>query len=140
VKADPFPRVLWVSAQDATRAPGFLEDRAAKFLPDQNLLQINADFRVFTDMVDRWTTRYSGVAGARNVITDVVREWFQQSLIEAVVGVQALEGAREWSPEDIARALSEEALTASVMPRYHLDFSISRSLGTKLGSLKQKAG
>jgi hypothetical protein len=140
VKADPFPRVMWVSAGDGTRHPGFLEDRAAKFLPEQNLLQINGDFRVFKDMVDRWATRYSEVAGARGVIDDVVREWFAQSLIEAVVGVQALEGAREWSVEDIVKSLSEEALTAVVMPRYHLDFSINRSLGTKLGSLKQKAG
>ena len=140
VKADPFPEVLWVSAEDETRAPGFLEDRAAKFLPDQNLLQINADFRVFRDMVERWCRRYSEVPGARNVVEGVVREWFEQSLVEAVVGVQALEGAREWSVEDIGKALSEESLTTAVMPRYHLDFSISRSLGSKLGSLKQKAG
>lgn len=137
IKADPFPEVLWVSAEDGTREPGFLEDRAAKFLPDQNLLQINGDFRVFRDMVERWCRRYSEVAGARNVVEDVVREWFAQSLIEAVVGVQTLEGARQWPVEDIGKAISEEALTAVVMPRYHLDFSISRSLGSKLGSLKK---
>ncbi|HEX5758433.1 MAG TPA: hypothetical protein VF121_04525 [Thermoanaerobaculia bacterium] len=139
VKTDPFPEVMWVSAEEGTREPGFLEDRAAKFLPDQNLLQINADFRVFQDMIARWAGRYSEVAGARKVVEGVVREWFQQSLIEAVIGVQALEGAREWPVDDIGRALSEEALTAAVMPRYHLDFAISRSLGSKLGSLKQRA-
>lgn len=137
-KNDPFPLVLWVSIKDRTREPGFLEDRAAKYLPEQNLIQINGDFRVFVDMVDRFCKLYSDVPGARGAIEEVVREWFEQSLIEAVLGVQSLEGAREWSIDDIARALSEEALTSAVMPRYHLDFAIRRALGSKLGSLKQK--
>jgi hypothetical protein len=138
-KADPYPDVIWVRAADGTREPGFLEDRAAKYLPEQNLLQINADFRVFTDMVERYCRLYSDIQGTRAAVEEVVREWFEQSLVEAIFGVQSLEGAREWSAEDTAKALSEEALTTAVMPRYHLDFAIRRSLGTKLGSLKQKA-
>jgi hypothetical protein len=136
-KTDPYPEVQWVSAKDGTREAAVLEDRAAKFLPEQNLLQINADFRVFGDMVDRFSKLYPGAAGARAAIEEVVREWFEQSLIETVLGVQALEGAREWSVEDIGRALSEEALTSAVMPRYHLDFAIRRTLGSKLGSAKR---
>jgi hypothetical protein len=136
--ADPYPEVIWVSAKDGTRDPGFLEDRAATYLAEQNILQVNADFRVFIDMVDRFAKLYPDVPGARSTIEEVVREWFEQSLIEAVLGVQSLEGAREWSVEDIGRALSEEALTAAIMPRYHLDFAIRRALGSKLGSVKQK--
>lgn len=139
-KADPYPKVDWVTATDGTREAGFLEDRAAKYLPEQNLLQINADFRVFTDMVERYCRFYSDVQGARPAVEEVVREWFEQTLVEAVLGMQSLEGAREWSDEDTARALSEEALTTAAMPRYHLDFAIKRSLGVKLGSLKQKVG
>jgi len=139
VKADPYPDVIWVRAKDGTREPGFLEDRAAKYLPEQNLLQINEDFRVFTDMIERFCKMYSDAPGARPAIEEAVYEWFEQSLIEAVLGVQSLEGARQWSVEDIARALSEESLTTAVMPRYHLDFAIKRALGSKLGSLKLKA-
>jgi hypothetical protein len=137
IKADPFPEPVWVSVRNGTRAPGFLEDRAAKFLPEQNQIQINADFRVFTDMVNRFCKLYRDAP--RATVEEVVHEWFEQSLIEAVMGVQSLEGAREWSVEDIGRSLSEEALTVSVLPRYHLDFAIRRALGTRLGSLK-KAG
>jgi hypothetical protein len=139
VKADPFPEVMWVSTKDGTREPGILEDRAGKYLSEQNLLQINADFRVFTDMVDRFCKMYPDLPGARTTIEEVVREWFEQSLVETVMGVQSLEGAREWSNEDILRALSEEALTSAIMPRYHLDFAIKRALGSKLGSVKQRA-
>ena len=82
---------------------------------------------------------YGDIPGAEDVIEETVHEWFEQTLVEAVIGVKALEGAREWSIEDIDRALSEVSLSSVVMPRYHIDFSIKRSLGSKLGSLKEKA-
>ena len=36
-------------------------------------------------------------------------------------------------------AWPEEALTAAVMLRYHVDFAVKRALGSKLGALKEKA-
>lgn len=135
---DPFPRAIWVSVADGTRAEGFLEDRAAVYLSDQNIIQINGDFRVFTDMVGRYCELYKEIPGAKEQIVPVVREWFEQNLIEAAAGILSLEGNQLWSPGDIAAALSDEALTAAAMPRYHIDVSIKRALGTKLGSLKSK--
>ncbi|MGH7412264.1 MAG: hypothetical protein ACREJ6_14560, partial [Candidatus Methylomirabilis sp.] len=55
----PDPKVRWVSVADGTRTPPDLEDRAAKYLPHENLLLVNTDFRVFSDMVERWCKRYS---------------------------------------------------------------------------------
>lgn len=138
VLADTTPDVVWISATDGTRTPPFLEDRAAKYLPEKNLLQINADFRVFTDMEARWCRFYADVGGAANVVRDVVHEWFEQALIETVLGVQALHGSQEWTLKDMAEALSEEALTAATMQRYHVDVAVKRALGAKLGTLKDK--
>ena len=70
---------------------------------------------------------------------DTVHEWFEQALIETVLGVQALSGSQEWSVEDIGKALAMETLTAAVMQRYHIDNSIKRVLGAKLGSLREKS-
>jgi hypothetical protein len=56
------------------------------------------------------------------------------------MGVTALKGSREWTDADSRQALSEEALTAAVMPRYHVDVAIRRALGSKLGSIKEKTG
>jgi hypothetical protein len=137
--AEVDPEVKWVTVEDGTRVPPLLDDRAAKYLAEQNEILINGDFRVFTDMIDRWHERYSEAAGARSVVEDTVREWFEQALIETVLGVQALSGSQEWSVEDIGKALSEEALTAAVMQRYHIDNSIKRVLGARLGSLKEKS-
>lgn len=48
---DPFPIVNWVSCKDDTRAEGDMEDKAAKYVSNQNTLMVNADFRVFSDMI-----------------------------------------------------------------------------------------
>lgn len=139
VNADTDPVVQWISVADGTRTSDLLEDRAAKYLADQNILQINADFRVFTDMVDRWVARYPDVPGAQEAIRQTVQEWFEQGLVETVVGAQALQGSPQWTIEDIAHLWSEEALTAAALQRYHIDISVKRALGTRLGSVKEKA-
>jgi len=135
VKTDPFPEVHWVSIKDGTRDQGYLEDRAAVYLSDQNTLIINSDFRLFQDTVTGWVKKYG--ESSRSVVEQVVEEWIEQALIEAVLGVRALEGSsREWSAADIEKALSEEALTTAVQQRYHVYLSVKRSLGAKLGSLR----
>lgn len=133
------PRVQWVSAENGTRTPPDLEDRAAKYLPQQDLIMANADFRVFNDMIDRWCVKYRQ-PGAREVVKDVVQEWFEQQLVEAVMGAQALRDARQWTFDDIQLLWSQEALTAAVLPRYHVDIAVKRALGAKLGTLKEKVG
>lgn len=136
VRADVFPEIKWVSVEDGTRTPGDLEDRAARFLEDQNLIFINADFRVFSDMVQRWVKEYRGKPGVREVVRDSVRSWFGTALVETVIGLQALKDSKEWTVEDVERALSEEGLTAAVMSRYHVNNQVKRELGTKLGKLQ----
>jgi hypothetical protein len=139
VHPDPFPTTKWISVLDGTRTIGDLEDRAARYLPEQNVLLINADFRVFTDMADRWHREFGKQAGTKEVCQDVVRTWFEQVLVETILGVQALKGAREWTAEDMAKALSEEGLTAAVMPRYHVNTSIKRELSSRLGKVASVA-
>ncbi|MFD9697982.1 hypothetical protein [Lentzea sp. NPDC059081] len=137
--ADVMPQVRWISTKDGTRTADDLEDRAARFLADQNLLLVNSDFRVFTDMVSRWCEHYGNTAGARTAAEDIVHEWFEQALVETVLGAQALAGSAHWSSADLQKMWSEEGLTAAVLQRYHIDNSVKRALGTKLGSLKDKA-
>lgn len=136
VNADLFPNVRWISVEDGTREPGDIEDRAARYVSEQNALLINADFRVFIDMIEYWHRQFGRRAEVLSVVIDAVRSWFEQELVETVLGVKALEASKEWSSNDIKAALSEEALTAAVMPRYHVNNSIKRELGTKLGRLK----
>lgn len=139
VEPDIFPIVRWVSVNDKTRQPGDIEDRAARYVPEQNALLINADFRVFTDMVSFWWKRFGCRPEIKSVIIDAVHGWFEQALVETILGVKALEASKEWSRSDIDTALSEQSLTSTVMPRYHVNNSVKRELGTKLGKLSKAA-
>jgi len=136
VRPDVFPEVMWVSLKEGTREHGDMEDRAANFLMDQNKLFINADFRVFADMMERWCKQYGNKPGVFDVVQRTVRSWFEQALVETVLGVQALKDSKEWSIEDVEKALSEEGLTAAAMSRYHVNNSVKRELGTVLGKLQ----
>lgn len=135
VRADPFPETTWISLSNGTRDKGELEDRAARYLKESNHLLINADFRVFADMVSHFTEQLGGNPETLEPIREIVRAWFEQALVETVIGIQALRNSREWSTDDIDAALSETALTAAVMQRYHINFAVRRELGSKFGKL-----
>lgn len=133
------PEVAWVSVEDGSRAVEEMDDRAANYIVGSNLIKVNADFRVVTDMVERWEKKYShipGAVGAGGAIEQVVREWFEQQLIETVMSAHALRNGGKWSTEEVCKLWDESALTASVLPRYHIDVSIKRTLGQRLGPLK----
>jgi hypothetical protein len=138
VKPDPFPQVRWVTVSNGTRDPKDMEDRAAKYLQDQNVLLINADFTVFTDMVNFFKKDFNEAPGISEVTQDAVRAWFEQALVETIIGVQALMNRKDWTQSNIDSALSQEALTASVMQRYHVHFAVKREIGIKVGSLKNQ--
>jgi len=133
------PQTKWIVESDGSRSSGDLEDRAARYLPDQNLLLINGDFRAFTDMIDRWTDRYSHVPGCRGSIEEVAREWFEQQLIETIMSALALKQGGKWSMLELATLWDEAALTAAILPRYHIDMSIKRVLGQRLGRIATAA-
>jgi hypothetical protein len=140
-RPDLFPRVIWVSVREGTRELGEIEDKAARYLEEQHVLKINADFRVFTDMIDHWVDTYSKehgpVAGLRDIVRDSVHNWYEQALTETIIGLQALRGSKEWPTNHLQDAWSESALSSVVMQRYHPFNSIKRELGTKIASLKK---
>jgi hypothetical protein len=115
-----------------------MEDRAARYVIETNDLLINTDFRVFSDMIVFFNREYGKDADVSQIVIKAIKNWFQQALEETVIGIKALQKSREWSASDIAKALSEEALTAAVMQRYHVFNSVKRELGAKLGK-KQAA-
>jgi len=113
-------------------------DRAATYIPETKTLLINQDFRVFTEFIAHWERQYRSVPGAKAIVTEAAREWFQQTLTEVIYSVDYLRGDKQWSDQDVASVLSEEALTAAVLPRYHIEMAVRRALGSKLGSVKDR--
>lgn len=140
-RPDLFPKVVWVTVQDGTREQGEMEDKAARYLEEQHLLKVNADFRVFTDMIKYWVDTYSKehgpIAGLSDIVRESVHNWYEQALTETIIGLQAFRGSREWPADDLHNAWSDAALSSVVMQRYHPFNAIKRELGTKVASLKR---
>lgn len=111
-------------------------DRAATYIRETNTLLINQDFRVFTEFITHWEKQYRNVPAGKSIITEVAREWFQQTLTEVIYSVDYLRGDKQWSEKDVDGILSPEGLTAAVLPRYHIEMAVRRTLGSKLGSIK----
>ena len=82
VRPDMFPEVKWVSVNNGSRDQYDIEDKAARYLPEQHILLINADFRVFADMIQHWALRdvkeHGDTAGLRDVVRDSVHDWYVQ--------------------------------------------------------------
>ncbi len=135
----PEIEVMWVSVEDGTRTPPDLEDRAARYDRRHNLLTVSADFRGYLALIERWVKRYPRVPGARRAIEDLIGGWWQQALEETVLGVLALKGSEYWDERAVQAGLSEEALTASAMQRYHVDAVARRDLGALLGVARAAA-
>mgnify|MGYP000456261677 CR=1 FL=1 len=133
VKPTKFPQVTWVSFLDNTRQGDDLEDRAAEFLEKDNIIKANMDFQGFTDLIEYFIKLYPDVDEASNVIKSEVKEAFEQQLIETVTGALSLKNRPKWTPDEFQSALSQEALTAAVMPRYHIVNYVKRAISNKLG-------
>ncbi len=124
------PDVAWISARDGSRAPGDLEDHAARYHPGRHELTINADFRAITDLISHWHDRYKGIPGARAVIEAHVREWCEQVLVEVVLAARN----SAWSAEQLDALLSPTSFTAALLPRHLLHATLQKRLGQKLGA------
>jgi len=138
VTPDRFPEVTWISAADGTRSPDELDDRAAEYLEKDNLIRANADFQGFTDIIEYFSEQYGDVPGSESIIKNDVQEVFEQQLIEVVAGALSFRNRPKWTPDQFKQAVSEEALTAAVMCRYHLVNHVRRSIGGKLGKAGSK--
>ena len=103
---------------------------------------VNADFRVFADMVARLCKEKDTGLGLslQSIVEEVVHQWFEQALVETVIGIQQMRGSKEWGPKEIERALSPEALTSAVMQRYHVYIACRRDLGAKFGKFSAAWG
>jgi hypothetical protein len=135
-RRDNMPEVKWVSSADGTRAQGVIEDKAAKYVSEQNLILANGDFRGFQRLMEVLGAEYPHADPS--TVKQTVQAWTTLQLIESVMGIQSLQGSPEWSSsDDIQKALSEEALTTAVMARYASLSQMKRQLGSRVGRADQ---
>jgi len=136
---DPTPDVIWKTRQDATRMEGELEDRAAEYLPGNDVLNINGDFRVYTDLLEKMKhQKGAGDPSRERAIETFVKKEYTFSLLEATMRTKLLNDNPNWSRKDIEeKCLSPEGLTESVMSNYHLHFMLHQNMGRWISSIEK---
>lgn len=120
--------VRWVAETEFSIA-----DRAAHFVPETRTLLVNKEFRVYREFVEHMSEGWKDVPGAQMIIANTAKEWFEQQLIEAVLSAECFRGSKEWTDADMQGLLSDEALTAVVLPRGHIFNRVKQVLATNLG-------
>jgi hypothetical protein len=131
IKGRTYPEIEWVSVKKGNRDPTFIEDRAAHYAKEANFLSINADFRIFDDLITLIEIRNPDVPGGRQSIEERVRGHVETSLTEAILTFQSISGSKEWPEDAVNEGLSEEALTAAVFPRLHIVHAVEAEMKLK---------
>jgi hypothetical protein len=131
IKGCSYPEIEWVSVTAGTRDPSFIEDRAAHYAKEANFLSINADFRIFDDLITLIELRNPDLPGGRELIEERVRRHVELSLLETILTFQRISGTKEWPEDAVNQGLSEEALTAAVFPRQHIVHAVEAELKGK---------
>jgi len=130
VNKEDLPQRKWKFAFDRTRARGEMEDKAAHYDVESNVLSINGDFRTFVAWIDYFARQYPSIAGVREAIKMQVMIWWEQMLLEAVLSFHDFRRSPHWTE---MHTLSDEALTMAVLPRYHFFVAFKRAIRTQLG-------
>jgi hypothetical protein len=123
-----------------------LHDRAAALAGvdgrTANILLLNREFRGYQAIlaaVNDWANP-EGDNDKAAKIEAVTREWVEQKMLEAVLGLRQLENGKTWITEHYDEAMSPVALTAAFMAdRYHTLAEIKRAVGT-LRQTRRPAG
>lgn len=126
ITPDPFPQLRWSEETDRLR------DRAAEYVPPENMIVANKDFQALRDLINYFSKNHVETPELLKVIEDVVKEAFEQVLIECVAGALSFKNRQHWNPSEFERAVSPEALTTVVMQRYWMVAHIKRTLGSKI--------
>ena len=118
------PKWEWCNEDEAG-----LEGRAARFVPERNFLAINNDFSVFQELVDRGLDLVDPAhhATVRPKVEAIAKQLYVTQLVWTVMSAMASFRNREhWQGEAFDKLISEEALTAAVLPRVYLLNDVKR--------------
>lgn len=118
------PTVTWGNNEDG------LKNRAGRFTPESKSLVLNADFPVYTSLLDE----------ARSLIVEdkrlkhegrletIVRRPYMLQVVWTLLSAMHFRNLEGWVGAEFDKLISPESITASVLPRKHLIDEIRRNV------------
>ena len=134
VRNDPYPRVRWIAAVDGD-FPEEIEDRAAMYDDTNNVLTMNKDFRGYRNLVTFFTKEFevADEDSRMELVVKKVQEILELQAVEVIYTMRALKSEENWAGDPVKAALTPEALTAALCPRYSMTTTIRRNLAQAMG-------
>lgn len=129
------PDVLWVSIADGSRSiDDELEDKAAQYVNNSNVLLMNADFRIYLHDIDDLVKKYSANLEEKNIIINAIRENYYFSLAESFVRLKGMcSNSQQWPAESFIKLLTPETLTAIILNKSAMNARINRTVADRIG-------
>lgn len=90
--------IRWVTTADGSRAEGDMENLAAKYVLEGDLLLINKDFSIHQNILSDLRTLFPAYAEEGELL---LREWQEQQYVEAILSAKKLQNRRLWSQESL---------------------------------------
>ena len=119
------PKWNWVSESEASH----LKSRAAHFDVERNFLEINQDFSVFQELLDYGLNLIKPERRElhRNRAETIAKQLYLTQLVWTVMSAMASFRHREgWTGGQFDKLVSDEALTAAVLPRVYVLNDVKR--------------
>lgn len=110
----PMPSYAWVNAHVLDDDPE-LSELAGRFLPADNLLVLNCQGATYRKLLASYVHKYKDAPGAKEYVTEQVRDYFQLMLTDALLGAQ-----RDF-PTSWEALVTPETLTLRASGVYHID-------------------
>jgi hypothetical protein len=113
------PMWNWVSESEASH----LKSRAAHFVVERKFLEVNQDFSVFQELVEYGLSMINPERRElhRGRAEAIAKQLYLTQLVWTVMSAMASFRHREgWTGEGFDKLVSDEALTAAVLPRVYL--------------------
>ena len=132
----------WKRTHSVRRSLAFAAALLGENASTADYLALNSEFRGFTRFVEEIDHEMNpaGDEDLTKLIETKCREYTQQKMIEAVLGVRQLENANHWMANEIADALDPTALTTAFMAdRFYTWQTIKRSVGSKAANFTAAA-
>jgi hypothetical protein len=134
VRNDPYPRVLWISESESS-CQDEIKDRAAMYDEINNVLTMNKDFRGYRDLVNFFAKefRMADDDSRIEIVVKKVQEILELQAVEVIYMMRTLKSEENWAGDPVKAALTPEALTAALSPRYAMTTTIRRNLAQSIG-------
>ncbi len=129
------PDVAWVSPSKEPAYASLLKGKPVYYNEGARSVLIDEDFPLWKKMTDHWVSKFPNAPGVVTKVRQAVRYVAKSQIVTRIIHLRMFRGKPDWNAHDYETALSNEALTMTVLGIQDADTRIANYLK---GTLRMK--